>query len=126
MIESPQRNEHTPNHHEDIHDLAQMVVARPAFKVDAGCRHRHRYRVRHRVLLRPPKHDVWRGLSNEASYEAVNTFDLRVDLGAGSFVERGVLLAALAEVAGGAVDVAEERLILPTQVPSRPTIAMRS
>ena len=60
--------------------------------------------------------NVWRGLSNEASYEAVNTFDLRVDLGAGSFVERGVLLAALAEVAGGAVDVAEERLILPTQV----------
>ena len=60
--------------------------------------------------------NVWRGLSNEASYEAVNTFDLRVDLGAGSFVERGVLLDALAEVAGGAVDVAEERLILPTQV----------
>ena len=60
--------------------------------------------------------NVWRGLSNDASYEAVNTFDLRVALGAGSFVERGVLLDALAEVATGEVDVAEERLILPTQV----------
>ena len=60
--------------------------------------------------------NVWRGLSNDASYEAVNTFDLRVALGAGSFVERGVLLDALAEVGDGAVDVAEERLILPTQV----------
>ena len=60
--------------------------------------------------------NVWRGLSNEASYEAANTFDLRVALGAGSFVDRGTLLDALSEIGAGAVDVAEERLILPTQV----------
>ncbi len=60
--------------------------------------------------------NVWRGLSNDASYEAVNTFDLRVELGTGSFAERGSLLDALAEVGKGAVEVAEERLILPTQV----------
>ena len=60
--------------------------------------------------------NVWRALSNEASYAASNTFDLRVSLGAGSFVERGALLEGLAEVAGDGVAVAEERLILPTQV----------
>ena len=60
--------------------------------------------------------NVWRGLSNEASYEAANTFDLRVELGAGSFAARGELLDALDEVAPGSVEVAEERLILPTQV----------
>ena len=60
--------------------------------------------------------NVWRGLSNDASYQAANTFDLRVGLGAGSFIERGELLDVLADVATGAVEVAEERLILPTQV----------
>ena len=48
----------------------------------------------------------WRGLSNDASYEAANTFDLRVSLGAGSFAERGTLLDTLAEVGTGAVAVA--------------------
>ena len=60
--------------------------------------------------------NIWRGMSNEASYEAVNTFDLRVQLGAGGFVERGTLLRTLDEAASGYVSDAEERLILPTQV----------
>ncbi len=60
--------------------------------------------------------NIWRGMSNEASYEAVNTFDLRVQLGAGSFVERGMLLRTLEEAAAGYVSDAEEQLVLPTQV----------
>ena len=61
--------------------------------------------------------NVWRGLSNDASYEAANTFDLRVALSAGSLVERGTLLDTLSEIDSTAsVAVAEERLILPTQV----------
>ncbi len=60
--------------------------------------------------------NVWRGLSNDASYEAANTFDLRVSLSSGSFAERGALLDALDEVASAYVSVAEERLVLPTQV----------
>ncbi len=60
--------------------------------------------------------NVWRGLSNDASYEAANTFDLRVALSAGSLVERGMLLHTLSEIDSGIVAVAEERLILPTQV----------
>ena len=56
------------------------------------------------------------GLSNDASYEAVNTFDLRVALSEGSLVDRGTLLDVLSEIDYGAVAVAEERLILPTQV----------
>lgn len=58
----------------------------------------------------------WRGLSNDASYEAVNTFDLRVALSEGNLVDRGTLLDALSEIDDGSVSVAEERLILPTQV----------
>ena len=60
--------------------------------------------------------NVWRGLSNDASYEAANTFDLRVSLSAGSLVDRGTLLDTLSEIDSGAVAAAEERLILPTQV----------
>ena len=60
--------------------------------------------------------NIWRGMSNEASYEAVNTFDLRVQLGAGSFVEQETLLRALEEAASGYISDAEERLVLPTQV----------
>ena len=60
--------------------------------------------------------NVWRGLSNDASYAAVNTFDLRVALSEGNLVDRGTLLDALSEIDSGAVSVAEERLILPTQV----------
>ena len=60
---------------------------------------------------------IWRGLSNDASYQAVNTFDLRVSLGTGGFVERGELLAALENSApAGSVATAEERLIVATQV----------
>ena len=60
--------------------------------------------------------NIWRGMSNDASYEAVNTFDLRVQLGSGGFVEQGTLLRALDEAASGYVSDAEERLVLPTQV----------
>lgn len=60
--------------------------------------------------------NIWRGMSNDASYQAVNTFDLRVQLGTGSFVEQGTLLRTLEEAASGYVSDAEERLILPTQV----------
>lgn len=60
--------------------------------------------------------NIWRGMSNEASYEAVNTFDLRVELGAGGFVERGTLLRTLDEAASEYVSGAEERLVLPSQV----------
>ena len=59
---------------------------------------------------------IWRGLSNDASYEAANTFDLRVKLGTGSLVERGRLLDILSEIDVSSVAVAEERLILPSQV----------
>ncbi len=58
----------------------------------------------------------WRAMSNEASYAAVNTFDLRVTLGTGGFVDRGTLLDAVAEVASSYVTDVEERLIVPTQV----------
>ncbi len=60
--------------------------------------------------------NIWRGLSNDASYAVANTFDLRVSLSAGGFADRGALLDALAEAAPSGVAVAEERLILPTQV----------
>ena len=60
--------------------------------------------------------NIWRGMSNDASYAAVNTFDLRVNLGSGGFVERGTLLRTLDDTAAAYVADAEERLILPTQV----------
>ena len=60
--------------------------------------------------------NIWRGLSNDASYEAANTFDLRVSLTTGNFVGRGELLERLWSIDTGDVAVAEERLILPTQV----------
>ena len=60
--------------------------------------------------------NIWRGLTNEASYAAANTFDLRVQLGTGSFVERGELLDMLDGIAAQYVADSEERLILPTQV----------
>ena len=60
--------------------------------------------------------NTWRAISNDASYEAANTFDLRVSLGAGGFAERGAMLAALNEAASAYVSDAEERLILPAQV----------
>ena len=60
--------------------------------------------------------NVWRALSNDASYAAANTFDLRVSLGEGGFAERGKMLDALAELGAPDGTVGEERLILPTQV----------
>ncbi|MCP3974818.1 MAG: ABC transporter permease [bacterium] len=55
----------------------------------------------------------WRKISYDASYGQLAMYDLRVDLAPGSFVDQGVL-TALAD--GDAVAVAEERLIVPTQV----------
>ena len=60
--------------------------------------------------------NVWRALSNDASYAAANTFDLRVSLGEGGFAERGKMLDALAALGAPDGTVGEERLILPTQV----------
>lgn len=60
--------------------------------------------------------NVWRALSNDASYAVANTFDLRVSLGEGSFAERGAMLDALDDLGIPAGSFAEERLILPTQV----------
>ena len=60
--------------------------------------------------------NTWRAISNDASYEASNAFDLRVSLGAGGFAERGAMLAALNAAASAYASDAEERLILPAQV----------
>ena len=60
--------------------------------------------------------NTWRALSNDASYEAANTFDMRVSLGAGAFAERGAMLAAMNDVVSSYVSDAEERLIMPAQV----------
>lgn len=55
----------------------------------------------------------WRKISYDVSYGQLAMYDLRVDLAPGSFVDQGVL-AALADFGAGVV--AEERLIVPTQV----------
>ena len=60
--------------------------------------------------------NVWRALSNDASYAAANTFDLRVSLGEGGFAQRDAMLDALAGLDAPDGTLAEERLILPTQV----------
>lgn len=60
---------------------------------------------------------VWRTLSNEASYELTNIYDLRARLSPGSFVTAGALLEKIGETRqAGTVETAEERLIVPTQI----------
>jgi putative ABC transport system permease protein len=60
---------------------------------------------------------VWRKDSNEASYALTNVFDIRTQLGAGNFVEAGRMSALIEDlIESGAVDAAEERLLLPTQI----------
>ena len=62
----------------------------------------------------------WRQRSNEASYELTNVFDVRAQLSAGSFVPAGTLLAALDGLdEAAAIEVAEERLVVPTPVEVR-------
>ena len=58
----------------------------------------------------------WRLATNDASYDALAAHDLRVTLPEGSSVERGALLALLADLRPGSVAGAQERLVLPTQV----------
>jgi putative ABC transport system permease protein len=64
----------------------------------------------------------WRERSNDLSFAQLAYHDLRVDLSEGSFVRAGALERALRELREqGVVRVAEERLIVPTQVDaSRP------
>lgn len=64
---------------------------------------------------------TWRRASNDASFAATAMYDLRVRATEGAFVEQGALLAALDDAladAGqtGAVEIAEERLVVATQV----------
>ncbi len=59
----------------------------------------------------------WRRASYDASYEALNTHDLLVTTADGTFVPEGALRSALDSVDDpDRVEVAEERLVLPTQV----------
>lgn len=60
---------------------------------------------------------TWRRQSNDASYELTAMYDLRVRAAAGADTRTGDMIAALATLPDpGGVEVAEERLILPTQV----------
>ena len=60
---------------------------------------------------------TWRQESNDASFDALAMYDLRVRAAEGVDVATGELLGALERLPDpGIVDVAEERLVLPTQV----------
>jgi putative ABC transport system permease protein len=64
---------------------------------------------------------TWRRLSNDASYQLTGMHDLKVQLSPGTSAPAGALLALLDDPAvtatvGPAVDVAAERLVVPTQV----------
>ncbi|MCE7884794.1 MAG: ABC transporter permease [Actinobacteria bacterium ATB1] len=60
---------------------------------------------------------MWRRASYDASFEALGTHDLEVELSEGSFVPAGTLQRATGEAGGiGAIAAAEERLVVPTQV----------
>lgn len=59
----------------------------------------------------------WREQSADASYAALNMYDLRVRLATGSYVPAGSLTAAIAGIEdAGALETAEERLISTIQV----------
>ncbi len=64
---------------------------------------------------------TWRRASNDASFAATAMYDLRVRATEGAFVEQGALLAALDDALeaadqGDVVELAEERLVVATQV----------
>ena len=60
---------------------------------------------------------VWRRDANDASYAALHMFDLRVRLAPGAFAAAGRLADLVGRVDhAGAIESAEERLILPTGV----------
>lgn len=58
----------------------------------------------------------WRMISNDASFELTAFHDIRIRLSAGSFVDEGVLRAALDAAAEPEVAGVVERLVVPTQV----------
>jgi len=59
----------------------------------------------------------WRRASTDAGYSQLRMHDLRVEVAAGSEVEAGRLIAVASSLGGGgAVERAEERLVLPIQV----------
>ncbi|MCU7729399.1 FtsX-like permease family protein [Actinoplanes sp. KI2] len=60
---------------------------------------------------------AWRTQSNDASFTAVDTHDLRVALPQGSHVREGTLTALLSRLPhAGGVTAARERLVVPTQI----------
>jgi putative ABC transport system permease protein len=63
---------------------------------------------------------TWRRTSNDQSFAALNTHDLKVRLSAGTTAAEGALLARLQSLpSAGSVTSAEERLVLPTQIEVR-------
>lgn len=66
--------------------------------------------------------ESWRLASNDASFATLNAHDLRVSLTEGSFARAGRLASAARGIPhAAAIEAAEERLLLPTQVDaSRP------
>jgi putative ABC transport system permease protein len=59
----------------------------------------------------------WREQSADASFDALNMYDLRIKLATGSYVPEGSLTAALATIEdAGAIEAGEERLISTIQV----------
>ncbi len=59
----------------------------------------------------------WRRLSNDASFGALNMYDLRVELSTGSLTGQSTLAGIAAGIEHAAwIDAAEERLITPTQI----------
>jgi putative ABC transport system permease protein len=70
----------------------------------------------------------WRRVSYDASYAALDMYDLRIDLATGATARQGDLIAAVSSIPSAAlVSAVEERLIVPTQVevatPEHPVIA---
>ncbi|HVA85688.1 MAG TPA: FtsX-like permease family protein [Candidatus Saccharimonadales bacterium] len=60
---------------------------------------------------------AWRRAANDASFAALNMYDLRVHITDGSFVPAGRLATTARRLAGGSLfQQIEERLVVPTQV----------
>ena len=59
---------------------------------------------------------TWRRQSNDASFAALDMYDLRVKAADGVDAPTGAMLAALERLPDGMVADAEERLVAPTQV----------
>jgi hypothetical protein len=66
--------------------VGALVVAGPAPSVAAGCRDRAGDRVGHRTYAGLLGTSAWRTRSNDASFAALRTHDLRVALPQGSLV----------------------------------------